>query len=380
MDSHLMIPGPVAVPYSIRQHMSRPLVPHYGKEWCAAYDEVRQKLKKVLLTKNEVFMQVSSGHGALEAALNGAARSGEEVLVINNGHFGGRLNEIAESLGIKTIVLNYEWGTAPDLNEIEDLLKQKSSLRAVICVHSETSTGVLNPVAEIGKLLESHGSVFIVDAISSAGATELRPDEWGIDFCVLATQKGLESPAGLSIISISDKGWAAVEREDSKPTGYYCNPLIWKKFDQHREHQPYFVTMPTNTVMALGESLDHILEETLEKRWARHSSIAGVFRQAIRNMGLELFSAEGTYSDTVTALKLPAGLSSLALVDFMDKSYNIKISAGLGAFKQETARVGHMGAGATLTSIIPVLFAMEDFLRKSGLNITPGASLKDISA
>ncbi len=380
MKINLMIPGPVDVSDEIRQHMSKPLVPHYGKEWCEFYATVREKLKKVLLTDSDVYLQVCSGHGGLEVALNGAARRGEKVLVINNGYFGQRFREISEALELEPVEYKCAWGKAAEIAEIEEMLKRHPDIKAVICAHSETSTGVANPIREIGGLLKNSEAVFIVDTVSSAGAMELRTDDWGIDFCVTAPQKGLEAPAGLAIITISKKAWSAIERKDARPAGYYCNPLIWRDFDRNNKAQPYFVTMPTSTVSALSASLDEIISETMPVRWERHRRIAETFRRGIINMGLELFSAAGPYSGTVTVFNLPQGISSLELLDFLYTHYQIRISAGLGAMPEKTARIGHMGPGAALTAIIPVLLGIEDFLRNEGLNIPVGISLQGISA
>lgn len=380
MSSLLMIPGPGDVPYSTMQNMGRPLVPHYGREWAEIYEEVRQTLKKVLLTSNEVFLTASSGHGGLEACLNAVAKPGDGVLVINNGFFGQRLAEIAASLELKAVCVDCQWGEVPDPEDIRAVLEREPQLKAVACAHSETSTGVANPIAEIGRLLRGYELPFIVDAVSSAGAMELRPDDWGIDFLVTAPQKGLESPPGLCIIAVSDKGWRVIKERGAKPHGFYFNLLVWKEYDRYRDYQPYFITMPTNIVWALKASLQAICEEGLEKRWLRHDRMARLFRQGLENIGLRLLSEKGPYSSTVTVFKMPPGLSSEAMVEFMDRSYSIKIASGLGPHKHDTARVGHMGLGASLTSIIPVLFAIEDFLRKNGIHLPHGQSLKDVES
>lgn len=376
-DINLMIPGPVQLDYSVLSQMSAPMVAHYGEEWTRFYNEVVRKLKIVMGTQEDVFIMTGSGHMGLEAAIASTLREEDEILVCINGFFGHRLIEIVQSYVSKVHTIKVDWGKAITPTVIEEILQRKKEVKLVIVVHGETSTGVVNPIKEIAQVCRRYDVLLMIDAVSSIGAMPFKMDEWSMDLCITASQKGLGAPPGLAIVAVSDRAWQAIKTPEISCKGWCLNLFKWKEYSiKGKDWQPYFITMAINNVRALDMSLNNIIEEGLNRRFERHEKVAKAFRMGIRNMGLSVLANESVASSAVTVVKMPTGISSKNLISFLRKEYNIAITNGLDSFKDKAIRVGHMGSGAHPYRILPVLFGIETFLRcHSDKKIPLGASL-----
>lgn len=188
-------------------------------------------------------------------------------------------------------------------------------------------------------------------------------DEWGVDVCVTASQKGLAAPPGLAIVSVSKKGWQAISERKSPPVGWYLNLLIWREFaETQKDYQPYGITMTVNNVKALKVSLNQIHQEGLPERYQRHNEISQLLREGLQSLGLETL-AKGAPLPLVTAVKCPVGISSQEVVSFLKEKYAIHIGGGLGEYKESIFRIGHMGLGANKEAIERVLAALADFFK-----------------
>lgn len=363
-ESLLMIPGPCAVSEEVLKAMSQPLVPHYGEDWVREYNDTRDALKPLFGTKEDIFLTVGSGHAGIETAVNTLAGRGEKILVVENGFFGERIAIISQCYGIETVTLKEEWGTPVDPNKVEDVLKKDDKIKAVAVVHGETSTGVLNPVQAIGEITRRFGLPLFVDAVCSIGGTEFHMDEWGVDIGVTASQKGLSAPPGLAIIAVSEKMREFLTARKYSAVGWYLNLNIWREFEENqKEFQPYGITMAVNLVRALKVSLDQIHVEGLAQRFGRHADISKRLRVGLAVMGVESFGC-GAPLPLVTAVKCPPGVKSAEIVSYMRKEYQIYISQGLGAYRDNTFRVGHMGLAADTKAVDSFLTAMQTFLKQ----------------
>ena len=353
------------------------MVAHYGEEWTRFYNEVVRKLKIVMGTQKDVFIMTGSGHMGLEAAIASTVREEDEILVCINGFFGHRLTEIVQSYVSKVHTIQVDCGKVITPTMIEEILQKKKKVRLVIVVHGETSTGVVNPIKEIAQVCRRYDVLLMIDAVSSIGAMPFKMDEWGIDLCITASQKGLGAPPGLAIVAVSDRAWQEIEAPGISRKGWYLNLFKWKEYSiKGKDWQPYFITMAINNVRALDMSLNNILKEGLDKRFKRHGKVAKAFRMGVRNIGLSVLANESVASSAVTVVKMPTGISSKDLLSFLRKEYNTVIANGLDSFKDKAIRVGHMGSGAHINRILPVLFGIETFLRRhSDKKISLGASL-----
>ena len=361
----LMIPGPVEVPDDVLAEMSRPVVAHYGAEWVKIYNETEDCLKTVFRTKNDLFLIVGSGSAALDAGVNSILERGEQAILGINGFFGERLREIALSYGVSVIPVEAAWGEPITPEMVEEAVKKNPQAKAVIMVHNETSTGVVNPIEEIGEIAVPHGLVLIVDAVTSAGGMQFDMDGWGVDIAVTASQKCLGAPPGLAVVAVSPKAWKTMEQRANPPWGWYLNLLNWRKYrEMWKDWHPYPVTVATNNIVALRLNLLRILEDGLDNRIRRHQEAAHMVRDGIRKIGLKLVARDDFASSTVTAVETRPGLPSQQLIDFLKNEYRVQIANGLAKTMNSWFRIGHMGDSATNPEAIALtLRGIEEFYR-----------------
>lgn len=371
-----MIPGPVTVEPEILSQMSLPVVAHYGDEWVKIHRETISHLKQVFQTKGDVFIIVGSGSAGLDAAIGSLSGNHNRILVLTNGYFGDRLIAIARSYTNTVLTLRTEWNRAIPADEVRNFLKKEKKVKTIAMVHHETSSGILNPIREIADTAREYGALFVVDAISSLGGETLKMDEWGIDICVSASQKCLESPPGLALIAVNGTVWRIIEKEQKSSHSWYLSLRTWKDYAQKwADWHPHPVTMATNNVLALRAALTRILTEGLDQRIARHQRIAQVVRTGLESLGFSLVSEKKYLSHVMTAALTISDVAPKDLIDFLSTKYDIQIAAGIEDFKDRLFRIGHMGPGASLHSVIPVIFGIEDYLRGKGFKIPHGISL-----
>lgn len=359
----LMIPGPVLIEEDVLNVMGGSVHAHYGPEWTAIYKDTVMDLKKILGTTGDVFILVGSGSSGLDAAIGSAFSSGEKVLIAINGFFGERLRDIARSYGLNTIEIQGEWGKPFDLQIIEDALRQNPDAVGLLIVHLETSTTIINPVQEIGRLVRERGALFVVDAVSSLGGIPLKMDEWNIDACVSASQKCLGAPPGLSPVAVGERAWEKIRQNPMKNHGWYLNLQVWKQYaDEWGDWHPFPITMATNNVLALRKSVKNLLREGVEQRMLGYRYLALNLRNGLRHIGYEPFTPDEWMAPTLTAAYVPEGVIAGSVVKYMSDQYHIKIAGGLGsALKDRIIRIGHMSPLVDEKHIDKVVQALKNF-------------------
>lgn len=379
MQKLLMIPGPCDIEEDVLLQMSRQVVCHYGKEWVIIYNKTRDMLKNLLNTSGDVFIINGSGHLSVEAMLVALGEYEEEIAIVDNGFFAHRMIEILETYGLKPKVLKIEWGKSVLPEQVENFLNTHRKVKALGIVHSETSTGVLNPLEDIASVTRQKGVYLAVDAVSSAGIIPIDMDGWGIDFCATASQKGLGAPPGLAILAVSKRALEYIRNRKKPIPGWYANLQIWDRFNiEQAQFQPYSISLAVNLVFALQQSLENIIEEGVEERYKKHKKLSDVLKTGVKACGLDIFSEISESSPVITVMKFPEFIDSANFVDYLRENYNILIANGLGNLKGKVARIGHMGKNANITNIIIILLGLESFLRKNGMKIQIGATIKNI--
>lgn len=362
----LMVPGPVDYHPAVLAEMSRPMVPHYGAAWVKVFIQVQGLLREVLQTDSEPFLYVGSGHLGLDAAFNSLCERGDPVIVLENGHFGERLSQVARSHGAEVLPVRAPWATPISAPAIEAALEAAPRARCVAVVHLETSTGMLNPLADVAALAKRHGKLLVVDAVSSAGLTPLTAQQLGIDVLITASQKGLGAPPGLVVVAVSEVAWDAIAGRQTSVPGWYNNLARWREVaTRQRDVQPYFITMAVNNVWALKQSLEMILAEGLTARFERHTEVAAHFRQGLASLGLQVVAPPGYESPGVTAIRCPEGAKAVALRDRLLARTGIMVGTGLGPWRDSTLRVGHMGYNARIDLIEQLLEGLGAILRSA---------------
>lgn len=373
----LMIPGPVEVDHEVLAEMGSPVVAHYGEEWTQTYNNTVELARKVFQTENQhLFLIPGSGSAGLDAALGSIIQGGRKLLIPINGWFGNRLCSIGSTHSENVETIDFDLGKPVDPGQVDDYLGKNPDIEALAVTHCETSTGVENPVKKLGQVTSRHNTLLIVDAVSSLGASQLKTDEWGVDVCISASQKGLEAPPGLALVSVSQKAWDLIE--DTPDPGWYLNLKTWRRFAcDWSDWHPFPVTMAVNNVLALRKSLKKILEEGLTQRFQRHRELTAFLRSSLRSLGFSLFAEDEFASSTVTSVEIGPRLEVEDLKEYLEEEYSIKIAGSLGEMEGELFRIGHMGPGASYNLLLTILFGIEGYLRESGSDIPQGQFLCD---
>jgi len=367
--NYLLTPGPTPLPPQVMESMARPIIHHRTPQFQAMLKEAVEGLKYVFQTNNDVFILTSSGTGAMEAAVINLLSAGDTALVVQGGKFGERWTEICKAYEITAEVIDVEWGKAVNPLDIERKLKANPKIKAVFTTQCETSTGVLNDIAAIGKAVKNTEAVLVVDAISSLGAVDLKTDEWACDVVVSGSQKGLMLPPGLGFISVSSK--AAKLIENSKSPRYYFDLRKSKKaFD--KTDTPF--TPAITLVIALIEALKLIRQDGLDVVFARHRKLADATRAAVKGLGLELFAPEAG-SDVVTSVKVPAGFDGEKLVKTMRDTYGVTIAGGQDELKGKVFRFAHMGFIEEFDIVIGIS-CLEKVLTQMGYKFQMGTGIR----
>ncbi len=358
----LMIPGPIQPDRAVLDAMGGPIVPHYGPQFTQIYNETLNMLKQVFNTKGNVFLLPGAGSAGTDACIGSALSTAEKIIIGSNGFFGDRLIAIADSYGLEIIPVTAEWGQPLRPQDFVEAFQRHPDAKASAIVHLETSTAVVNPVAEITAITRQAGAITIVDAVSSLGGLPFQMDEWGIDLCLSASQKCLGAPPGLSPIAVGRRGWEAIDRNPKKGHGWYGDLRVWRQFaTDWWDWHPFPVTMPTSNILALREGLRQLLEEGISKRLERYRKLAILLRNGLRRINIIPFTPDEILAPVLTAAYCPPGVSSGEIVAFMEKERCIKISAGLGALKDKIIRIGHMCPTISEADIEEVLDGLAAF-------------------
>jgi len=339
-----MIPGPVGVSQEALGQMGAPVVAHYGYDWVEIYQETIRLLKQLFQTEGDLFILVGSGTAGLDAGVGGLLRRGEKVLVPINGWFAERLFRIAQAYDLDARCLEFDILEPLPVEPVKEFLRREKDTQAILMVHHETHTGIVNPVKEIGQLGKEHNVPLIVDAVSSLGGIDLKVDEWEVDICVTASQKGLEAPPGLALISISERAWRVMATKGPTGHGFYLDPRVWREYLQEwGDWHPSHTTLATNIVLALRASLKRIVAEGLEEHFARYRRVSKAIRSGLKGIDFQLLVDETISSPTVTTAKTPDNIKAERIRDFLRDERGILISFGPPQYRENTIRVDHMG-------------------------------------
>lgn len=335
----LLNPGPVNISERVRRALLKPDLCHREKEFSLLLNGVRQKLLKAFgieKTYTACFF-TSSGTGALEAAISSSVSKNGKILIIDNGVYGERISRIASIHGINKKVLFYPLATAPILFDIEKALKTERSIEAIAMVHHETSTGMLNPLHEVGRLSKKYKKVFILDAISSLGGEALDLEKGDVAICAGTANKCIESTPGVSFVLIKK---TLIRKLETYPKRTLYLDITSNLKEQEKGGTPF--TPSVQSFYALDSALDELLKETVKKRAARYRGLNRLLRNSFKGLGLKFLIKEKYLSNTLTALYLPKGISYQKLHDTLKRKGFI-IYAGQSKLKKKIFRVANMG-------------------------------------
>jgi alanine-glyoxylate transaminase/serine-glyoxylate transaminase/serine-pyruvate transaminase len=362
----LQIPGPTNVPDQVLRAMSRPTIDHRSREFATLALGILESLKPIFQTAGPVIMYPGSGTGAWEAAIVNTLSPGDRVLMFETGHFSTLWCELAGKLGLTVEYVPGNWrrGVAPEQVETRLAEDKQHTIKAVMVVHNETSTGVTSRIPEIRGAMNRvhHPALLMVDTISSLASIDYRHDEWEVDVTVSCSQKGLMVPPGLSFNAVSEKALAA-NKSAKLPRAYWD----WQEMLKHNRAGFFPYTPATNLLYGLREALRMLDEEGLPNVFRRHDRHAEATRAAVRAWGLEILCEDPReYSSTLTAVRMPEGHDADHLRQIILEHFDMSLGAGLSKLARIVFRIGHLGAFNDLM-LAGTLSGVEMGLRLAGV-------------
>ncbi len=339
----LQIPGPSNTPEAVLRAMARPTIDHRGPEFAQLTLQLFDRLRLVFQTSGPVLLFPSSGTGAWEAALVNTTSPGDRVLAFETGQFAVQWRDVATRLGLEVEWVEGDWRRGVDPSVVETKLRDDGNrtIKAVMVVHNETSTGITSRVAKVREAMNAaaHPALLLVDAVSSLGSIDYRHEEWGVDVTICASQKGLMLPPGLGFNAVSDKAVAAAESAKFPKSYWDWGPVL-----KMNEGGFFPYTPPTNLLFGLDVALDMLLAEGLANVSDRHHRFAHATRAAVREWGLEICSLNPSeHSDTLTAVLMPEGHDADKLRQLILERFDMSLGTGLGKVKGRVFRIGHLG-------------------------------------
>ncbi len=363
----LLGPGPSMVSPRVMRAMAAPVLSHLDPDLLAMMDELRGQLAAAFRAPAGSFCFAVSGTGtsAMETAVANLVGDGTRVLSVVGGYFADRIAGMSERYGGLVTRLPYEWGRAVDPDSVRRALKDAPA-DIVTVVHAETSTGVLNPVAEVAAVAREHGALTIVDAVTSLGGHPLEMEQWGLGAVYSCAQKCVGAPSGVAPIAFSPD--ALARRVKARSFSFDLGLL-----EDYWVRRKYHHTICASLLYPLREALLMIEEEGLEARWARHERHHRALSAGINAMRLSLLPPEAERLWTLNAVRVPGGVDEAAVRRQMLQEFDIEIGAGLGPLAGTIWRVGLMGAGSTPAIVLLFLGAFESALRAQGFSVPRGA-------
>ena len=359
-ETILMGPGPSSVSPNVYKALSSYTVGHLDPRFIAIMDEIKEMLKKVFKTNNDFCLPVSgTGSAAMESCFVNTVSQDDRVLILQNGYFSCRMEDMCSRLGADITLLKSEWGTTIDVNQVINHLKN-NTYDVVAMVHAETSTGVRNDVETIAKCIDDN-TIFIVDAVTSLGTINVDVDKWGIDAIYSCSQKGLSCPPGASPICFSQKVLNKMQkREYQLPNWYLDMNEIIKYWDG--KQRVYHHTAPINMMYALYQGLKDLLEEGLEDVLDRHQNVHQLLVEGLEDLGLKFIVDKQYRLPSLNAVTIPDGIDDMTVRSRLLNDYDIEIGGGLGKFSGKVWRIGLMGHSARKENIQKLLSAFKEIL------------------
>jgi alanine-glyoxylate transaminase/serine-glyoxylate transaminase/serine-pyruvate transaminase len=362
----LQIPGPSPVPDRVLRAMDMPVIDHRSSEFAELGKAVLAGCQKIFKTSGPVIIFPSSGTGAWEAAIVNTLSAGDKVLMVETGHFATLWQQMAARWGVDVEFMPGDWRHGADPAAIEARLAQDAShsIKAVMVVHNETSTGCTSRIGDIRAAIDKvgHPALFLVDTISSLGSVDYRHDEWKVDVTVSGSQKGFMLPPGLGFNAVSEKA-RSVAKTCKTPRSYWD----WEEMVKPNANGFFPYTPATNLLYGLREAIAMLLEEGLDAVFARHKRLAAATRAAVTHWGLEVLCQEpAEYSPVLTAVMMPPGHDADRFRKIALDNYNMSLGSGLSKVAGKVFRIGHLGECNELT-LLGALSGVEMGLAAAGV-------------
>jgi alanine-glyoxylate transaminase/serine-glyoxylate transaminase/serine-pyruvate transaminase len=360
-----MGPGPSNVSSDVLLAMARPTIGHLDPAFLQLMDEVREQLRAVFGTTNEFTVPISAtGSAGMETAFVNVLEPGERVIIGVNGVFGQRMTDVAERAGAHVVAVEAEWGQPVDVGRLIEAHAANREARLLAVVHAETSTGVMQPLDELGEYLQGTDTLFIADMVTSLGGIPVRVDERSVDIAYSGTQKCLSVPPGLSPVTLSERALERVRSRERKVQSWYLDvSMIGSYWGSERV---YHHTAPVNAIYGLHEGLRAALDEGLEARYERHRHLGALLQDGLQERGLQLLVDEPYRLPQLTSVRVPAGVDERQFRGRLLERFGIEIGGGLGPLAGAIWRVGLMGETCREENVLLFLSALDELLEGAG--------------
>ncbi len=357
----LMGPGPSNVHPRVLKAMSHTCVGHLDAQFLEVLNDIRNMLRQVFRTRNNLTLAVSgTGSAGMEACVVNLVEPGDRVLICVAGVFGSRMADVAERAGADVTTIEVPWGRVFSPEQVAEAIERSGPFKLVGIVHAETSTGAAQPIKPIGEVVRQAGSLLLVDTVTSLGGMEVNVDGWGIDACYSGTQKCLSCPPGLAPVTFSSAAEKVISERKTKVRSWYLDMNMVRQY--WGSERLYHHTAPVNMNYALHEALRLVLGEDLEKRWNRHALHHKALKAGLEAMGLRYLTDPEHQLPMLNAVEAPEGVDEAAVRKRLMDDHSIEFGGGLGDFKGRAWRIGLMGESATRKNVETALGALAKVL------------------
>lgn len=375
----LLGPGPSAVSAQVLSALAAPTIGHLDPKFLQVMDETQTMLRDVFQTRNRLTIPVSgTGSAGMEACVVNLIEPGDRFLVCVNGVFGGRMADVAARAGAEVRKLERPFGEVFNADEIAAAVKEFRP-KVTGIVHAETSTGALQPIPEISKVVHDGGSLLLLDCVTSLGGLPVLIDEWEVDAAYSGTQKCLSCPPGLAPVTFSERAEKLMDSRKSKVASWYLDMSMVRNYWSNQS-RAYHHTAPINMNYALHAALVSVLEEGLPQRFERHQRHHLALRAGVEALGLQFAVPESHRLPVLNAITIPEGVDDKAVRAGLLNEFGIEIGAGLGPMAGKTWRVGLMGESSSPVNVLVFLAALEACLAKQGARELNGAGVAAANA
>jgi len=373
---NLLGPGPSNVHPRVYRAMMAPVIGYLDPAFLQLLDDTQRPLRSLFRTENDMTIAISgTGTAGMEAAIYNVVEPGDTVIVCFNGFFGDRMAQMIRRCGAEVVLVEQEWGRIIEPEQVEAALKANPGAKKVTIVHGETSTGILQPLEEISRIVHEHDALLLVDAVTSLSGCDLRIDDWGVDVCFSGTQKCLSAPPGMAPLTLSPQAMEVVANRKEPSRSWYVDVSLLRNYWGASQARVYHHTPPMTMLYALREALRIALEEGLEARIQRHRRNAEALQAGLEAMGLTLHAQEGYRLPPLTTVRVPEGIDEMTVRRGLLQEHNIEVGGGIGALQGQVWRIGLMGFGSTVQNVLALLYALETELARLGFRAEKGAGV-----
>jgi pyridoxamine---pyruvate transaminase len=366
--------GPTMSSLRVQQAQGRPMIFDYDPVFQERFRETERMVGELFLTEKDVILMQGEAVLGIEAAARAVVRPGLKCLNLVSGVYAKWFGDWLRSYEAEVVELEVPYDEALDPAAVGEELERHGDFELVALVHSETPSGIENPLAEIAPLAKRAGALVFADVVSAVGGTNVRTDDWGVDICVGGPQKCLAGPPGMSLVVVGDEAWSAIEANPKAPRGSFLSLLDWRETWTEGGRVKYPYTPSVSDVNGVHAAVAECLEDGLDSVIARHAVAARACREGVKAMGLELWPRSDSYAaNCVTAIRCPEGVEVKSTLSHIRERYGVMLSGGYGELTERLFRIGHMGPAAR--SLFPhvAVSALGRGLLDLGVDLDVGA-------